>query len=44
MKLWGDEWDWDAQWKIHKEPIKIFIKKKRIATTFPMLVFRIHNS
>lgn len=44
MKLWGDEWDWDTQWEIHKEPIKRFIKKKRIATTFPMLVFRIHNS
>lgn len=29
MKLWGDEWDWDAQWKIHKEPIKIFIKKRK---------------
>lgn len=34
MKLWGDEWDWDAQWKIYKEPIKSFIKKKELLPHF----------
>lgn len=25
---WGDEWDWDASFKIHKEAIKCLRKKK----------------